>query len=316
MSGAASRPAGVVTCSAAVPSTPPPEAAGDTVGRPRPAASASTRPRRFPELDRRQRPVVLLVDDLEDQRELYGQYLEFAGYEVSLARDGYEAIDRALSSRPDVVIMDLAMPGLDGFEATQRLKRLEKTRGIPVIALTAHGSLPREWALSAGCVSYLRKPCYPHDLAVEIAAVLDRPRPSWPEPVAPDPGRSKPHVLVVDGSVADRELFAEYLEYRGCVVSVNLEPGGALRDVLRRQPDVIVLDLDLPQLDAWDILRDLRRDPATREIPVIALSRKPAATERPQAQSLGAALLTKPCEPETLYLEVSKAAARSDSDPR
>src|SRR6266850_1016296 len=113
---------------------------------------ADPQPSRGGPLDRRHAPpVVLLVDDLEDQRELYGEYLEFAGYEVAFARDGYEAIDRALHLRPDVVIMDLAMPGLDGFETTQRLKLLEATRGIPVIALTAHGALPREWALTAGC---------------------------------------------------------------------------------------------------------------------------------------------------------------------
>ena len=130
--------------------------------------------------------MVLLVDDIEDQRELYRQYLHFAGFDVAVARDGYEAVDEALRTRPDVVIMDLAMPGLDGFETTQRLKALEATRGIPVIALTAHGSLPREWALSAGCAAYVKKPCYPHDLAEEIAAVMrqglarTRPQPDVP----------------------------------------------------------------------------------------------------------------------------------------
>src|SRR3954471_2967362 len=116
-------------------------------------------------VDRRRRSRVLLIDDLEDQRELYREYLEFAGYDVEVARDGFEGIDRALKSLPDIVVMDLSMPGLDGFEATQRLKLLKRTRRIPIIALTAHGSLPREWALSAGCAAYLKKPCYPDDLA-------------------------------------------------------------------------------------------------------------------------------------------------------
>ena len=100
---------------------------------------------------------------------------------MAVARDGYEAVDCALRLRPDVVIMDLSMPGLDGFETTQRLKVLEATRGIPVIALTAYGSLPREWALSAGCAAYLKKPCYPNDLAEEIASVLEK----APAPTAP-----------------------------------------------------------------------------------------------------------------------------------
>ena len=268
-----------------------------------------------PPVDRRHaRPVVLLVDDLADQRELYRQYLEFAGYDVAVARDGFEAVDCALRVRPDVVIMDLAMPGLDGFETTQRLKLLEATRGIPVIALTAHGELPREWALTAGCAAYLKKPCYPHDLAMEISSVLDkahvyRPQPALP-PAAPDHAR----VLIVDGSVGDRELFAEYLEFRGCLVFVSLTATAALGDAQRLHPEVIVLDLDVPRQMGWDILRSLRRDPVTRAIPVVGLSRQPTDAKREDARSLGALILAKPCEPDALYLAVSKAAESARRD--
>lgn len=274
------------------------------------ASGADPQPSRMPPLDRRHvAPMVLLVDDLEDQRELYGEYLEFAGYEVALARDGYEAIDRALRLRPDIVIMDLAMPGMDGFETAQRLKLLEATRAIPIIALTAHGALPREWALSAGCAAYLKKPCYPHDLALEISSVLAKASRPRPGPVAPLGAPSPARVLVVDGSVGDRELFAEYLEYRGCAVSVSVVPATAAGDVRRLRPEVIVLDLDLPQIAGWNILRDLRRDPVTRDVPVIGLSRQVTDAQRAEARALGAALLAKPCEPDALYLAVSKAAA-------
>jgi CheY-like chemotaxis protein len=261
-------------------------------------------------IERRQaRPVVLLVDDLADQRELYRQYLDFAGYEVAVARDGFEAVDRALHLHPDVVIMDLAMPGLDGFETTQRLKALEATRSIPVIALTAHGELPREWALTAGCAAYLKKPCYPHDLAMEISAVLQKGHAYRPEPARFRPLPEQPHVLVVDGNVGDRELFAEYLEYRGCLVSVSLSTGSALADAQRRRPQVIVLDLDVPRPAGWEVLRSLRRDLVTRDIPVVGLTRQPTDARREEALSLGAALLSKPCEPDALFLAVSKAAA-------
>ena len=253
--------------------------------------------------------MVLLVDDLADQRELYRQYLDFAGYEVAVARDGFEAVDRALHAHPDVIIMDLAMPGLDGFETTQRLKALEATRSIPVIALTAHGELPREWALTAGCAAYLKKPCYPHDLAVEISAVLEKGSAPRPEPVRFQALPEHPHVLVVDGTVGDRELFAEYLEYRGCLVSVSLTTASALADAQRRRPQVIVLDLDVPRQGGWEVLRSLRRDPVTRDIPVVALTRQPTDARREDARSLGVALLSKPCEPDALFLAVSKAAA-------
>jgi two-component system, cell cycle response regulator DivK len=260
-------------------------------------------------LDRRHRPVVLLVDDLADQRELYRQYLEFAGYEVAVARDGFEAVDCALHVHPDVVIMDLAMPGMDGFETTQRLKALDATRGIPVIALTAHGELPREWALAAGCAAYLKKPCYPHDLAVEIAAVLDKAHAFRPEFAAPHSEPDHALVLVVDGSVGDRELFAEYLEYRGCVVSVSLSAAAAVADAQRLRPDVIVLDLDLPRMAGWELLKSLRRDPVLRATAVVGLSRAATDAQREDARARGASLVSKPCEPDALYLAVSKAAA-------
>ena len=274
-------------------------------------SSASSAPRSSVRaIDRRHtRPVVLLVDDLADQRELYRQYLEFAGYEVAIARDGFEAVDRAIHIHPDVIIMDLAMPGMDGFETTQRLKGLEGTRDIPVIALTAHGELPREWALTAGCAAYLKKPCYPHDLALEISAVLDKARVYRPEQIPLRSPSEHAHVLVVDGNVGDRELFAEYLAYRGCVVSVSLSASAALGDVQRLGPEVIVLDLDLPRLGGWEILRSLRRDPVTRGIRVVGLTRQATDGRREDARGLGAVLLTKPCEPDALFLAVSKAAA-------
>src|SRR5256885_16243859 len=81
--------------------------AGDRAVRP----AARPRPRRAPRADRRRlSPLVLLVDDLEEQRDLYRQYLEFVGFRVATARDGFEGIDRALTLHPDVAVMDLAMP--------------------------------------------------------------------------------------------------------------------------------------------------------------------------------------------------------------
>jgi CheY-like chemotaxis protein len=283
-----------------------------------PSRGAADAEESAPEIDRRRsRPVVLLVDDLEDQRELYRQYLHFAGYDVAVARDGYEAVDRALRLRPDVVIMDLSMPGVDGFETTQRLKVLEATRRIPVIALTAYGSLPREWALAAGCAAYVRKPCYPNELADQISAVLESEEARRSPAASPHPasGPLRAHVMVVGGLVAERELYAEYLEYRGCTVSVSLDAARAVLDAQRFRPRVVVLDLDAPRLAGWNALRDLRRDPATRDVPVIGLVRSVGEAEREHARTLHADLQEKPCEPEKLYAAVKRAIApRREAD--
>ena len=154
---------------------------------------------------------------------------------MTVARDGFEAVDRALQIHPDIIIMDLAMPGLDGFETTQRLKAPDSTRDIPVIALTAHGELPAEWALTAGCAAYQEAVLSPRPGPGD----LGRPRQGGrlPAPAHPSPAPSEHlHALVVDGSVGDRELLAEYLEYRGCVRVRQPLRGRCLGDAQRLGP--------------------------------------------------------------------------------
>jgi CheY-like chemotaxis protein len=120
--------------------------------------------------------MVLIVDDLRDQREIYVGYLRQRGFTVVEASGGVEAIAAAVELIPDIVVMDLAMPGLDGFETTRVLKTILHTRHIPVIALTAHGDhLPDVWAAAAGCDRYIRKPILPMDLETELRLLLREP---------------------------------------------------------------------------------------------------------------------------------------------
>ncbi len=81
-------------------------------------------------------PLVLVVDDFADAREMYGEYLKFCGFRVAEAQNGVEAIDKAKRLKPDLILMDLSMPVVDGWEATRRLKADASTKGIPVVALT------------------------------------------------------------------------------------------------------------------------------------------------------------------------------------
>ena len=104
-------------------------------------------------------PRVLIVEDNVDNYELVRFLLERAGFFVISAANGLEGLDTARREQPDLILMDLSMPELDGWKATQRLKSEEATRGIPVFALTAH-TLPgdRKRALDAGCDGYISKP--------------------------------------------------------------------------------------------------------------------------------------------------------------
>jgi two-component system, cell cycle response regulator DivK len=120
------------------------------------------------------RPLVLLVDDNLDTLEALAFCLRTAGFGVETATNGRQAEERARVAMPDVIVMDLAMPDLDGWEATHRIKSNEATRNVPVIACTGHAFLEaREAARQAGCDSYLTKPVEPALLVSEIHRVLE-----------------------------------------------------------------------------------------------------------------------------------------------
>jgi two-component system, cell cycle response regulator DivK len=121
----------------------------------------------------RDRPLVLVVEDQEELRRLYVEQLEMSGFDVIEAANGEDAITHTSERTPDVVLMDLSLPILDGWEATRRLKADVKTAHIPVVALTAHdGSGELQRATRAGCDWFVPKPCPPDALITEVRRVL------------------------------------------------------------------------------------------------------------------------------------------------
>lgn len=114
-------------------------------------------------------PSVLVVDDYRDTADMYATYLDLAGFRALKAVDGVEALRIAFEERPDVILMDLSLPGIDGFEVTRRLKSDSRTRHIPVIALTAHAARREMDALlRAGFDDLITKPCAPDVLVEEL----------------------------------------------------------------------------------------------------------------------------------------------------
>jgi two-component system, cell cycle response regulator DivK len=125
-----------------------------------------------------QRPLVLVVDDYQDAREMYAEYLSFSGFRVAEAANGLEALEKAFELRPDVILMDLSLPGLDGWAATRQLKTDDRTRDIPVVALTGHALAgASDGARQAGCDAFVTKPCLPDELVLEVKRVLERSQP-------------------------------------------------------------------------------------------------------------------------------------------
>ena len=120
------------------------------------------------------RRVVLVIDDQPENCDLYREYLTLVGFVVIEATDGAEGIRRALADQPDVIVMDLFMPVMDGYTATRLLKGDARTRDIPVVVVTAAGVDCHRAARDAGCDAFLLKPCLPEDLEGVLRTTIAR----------------------------------------------------------------------------------------------------------------------------------------------
>ena len=114
-------------------------------------------------------PLILVVDDFEDNRAMYVEYLQFRGFRVAEAVNGLDAVEKTRELLPTIVVMDLSLPVMDGWEATRRIKADPKTQSIRVIALTGHAEPAHaKKAFDAGCDDFIAKPCLPDDLLSKV----------------------------------------------------------------------------------------------------------------------------------------------------
>lgn len=121
-------------------------------------------------------PLILLVDDVEDALDIYGQYLTYRGYRVVVARNGLEAVKKARICRPDLVLLDLRMPIMTGLDTLRIMRADESLARVPIVALTAHAlDEERQEALNAGFDDFIAKPCLPD----ELVRALQRHLPAW-----------------------------------------------------------------------------------------------------------------------------------------
>jgi sigma-B regulation protein RsbU (phosphoserine phosphatase) len=256
---------------------------------------------------------ILLVEDDEVNRDMLARRLRRKGHLVVTAGDGERAVSMAGSESPDVILMDLNLPVLDGWMATRRLKNAPQTQGIPVIALTAHAmSGDRQKALNAGCDDYDTKPVEFERLMDKIQALLGTrvvaeaaapvpspvaaPARATPRPAEPAPRKSA-RLLVVDDTPANREMLARRLQRQGYEVEVAPEGQAALRMLQDSPFDLVLLDVMMPGINGLDVLRTLRETKAPTELPVIMATAKDESHDIVEALELGANdYVTKPLD--------------------
>lgn len=117
-------------------------------------------------------PLVLLVDDYDDSREMYAEFLEHSGFRVCQAREGGQGLAKARELRPDLILMDLSLPGMSGWEAIRRLKSDATTKEIPVIALSGHKEAEISEQAAPQWDYFLTKPCQPDELVENLQRAL------------------------------------------------------------------------------------------------------------------------------------------------
>jgi CheY-like chemotaxis protein len=243
------------------------------------------------------RPRVLLVEDGSDVFELYRDLFASLDYDVIGASDGEAAIEQATNRLPDVIVMDLGQPKLDGCAATARLKADERTRHIPVLMLSGYVQ-PEVMARArkCGCDAYFIKPLALDRLVAEVRARI-------PSAAAP------PRVMVVEDDDDVRRSLVEVLDAEGFGV-IEAENGAAALERLRQGPlpRLILLDLMMPVMDGWTF-RDLQREnPEWAAIPTVILSAVPEARQS-AARLAAAGYLIKPVDLPLLINTVERHAA-------
>ncbi len=221
---------------------------------------------------------VLVVDDEKDSRVVITHYLEEFGCEVVTATDGATGLEAARRHRPDLITLDLMMPGVDGWDALKQLKADPDLRGIPVVVVSVIAGEGRGRLL--GAVDLVTKPIEREDLLRVLWRNLAR--------------RRGGRVLLVDDDPGALELIGSALSRAGLEVKTASNGQQALSAIAREVPDAVMLDLMMPQMDGVTFLQNLRANPLYRGLPVIVITGKDLTRdEREQLSDLASTVVRK-----------------------
>jgi PAS domain S-box-containing protein len=244
---------------------------------------------RLPALARPERPLVLVIEDEVAIARLIAKYIEKMGYRAVTAYSAREGFDQAVRLKPDLITLDVLMPDLDGFALIQQLKAHPETAHIPVIFLSIVQD--RQQGLRLGASAFLTKPIDERKFYETVQALL--------EP------RGQP-VLVVDDDRDYAQLLKRLLERQGFAVELAHDGDDALRKILSKRYQLVILDKNLPKRSGLDVLQEMRNSRSLHRVPVIVISGSAHAEEAEHtAQILGAKkFLSKKLAPQSIVEEI------------
>lgn len=245
------------------------------------------------------RPKILVVEDDRDLALLLRKELESDGYHVVLAGSGEDALWLAREEQPQLIALDIMLPDMDGFVVLERLKQHPVTQPIPVIITSVLPEPEKGYAL--GAVDYIVKPFNKETLLSSVRRAL-----------SPRAAEEPHHILVVDDDPDILSLMEEALSFHGYEITTARNGREALELVAESAPDLLLLDLKMPVVDGYEVIRRLKAADATRAIPIVVITASPVDKERDKIQVLGMGAdqyLTKPLSIENLIHEIKKAIA-------
>jgi len=209
---------------------------------------------------------ILLIDDDSAVRDVFGRYLAKEGFDVRQAADGKSGLDLARAAKPDAIILDVMMPGMDGWAVLAELKSDPELHAVPVIMATL--LYDKELGYALGAQEYLTKPVERD----RLVAVLHRHLRQAAGPI-----------LVVEDDAGTREMLRRALEKESLDVRMAENGRVALDRIAEEAPGLVLLDLMMPEMDGFEFLRELRANAPWREIPVVVLTAKELTAEDRQA---------------------------------
>jgi DNA-binding response OmpR family regulator len=252
------------------------------------------------------------VEDDRDLALLLRRRLESEGYQVLLAGSGEDALWLAREEQPQLITLDIMLPDMDGFSVLEKLKEHPVTAPIPVVIVSIMGEADKGFSL--GAVDYVIKPVEEEKLLQSIRKAL-----AGHDADAADvkEGAIVGNLLVVDDDPDIRTFLSNALSLHGYPVWTAASGDEAMARIKELRPDLILLDLRMPGMDGYDVIRQLKGDEDTRPIPIIVTTASPIDMERDKVRVLGmgaAQYMTKPLSIESLIVEVKAALAERQAE--
>ncbi|MEO0136926.1 MAG: response regulator [candidate division WOR-3 bacterium] len=253
---------------------------------------------------------ILFIDDDKDFIEANQVILNNAGYEVITAFDGHTGLKKAMNEKPDLIILDVILPDINGFSVCREIKENPDLQNIPVILFTAIGAesatYPKNIGIQHKADAYIEKPASPELLLEKVRFLLTA---SQPKPKA-ETGR--PKILLVDDDPDFLDATKQILEANRFEVITARDGEEGIQKAKSENPDLIFLDVIMPGKDGYTVCYELRKNPQTRPIPIIMLTAIGQQLSKPEyavdiaIDHLADDFIDKPVDTQTLLKKIEK----------